>query len=281
MIIRILLIFLSILPLSKCFSQNIEGEWYGWGNINYLYDESNYLISINLKENDEQVTGFMTLYYMDKKTNFPIFGVFDKKSRTLLISEVLIPMHFHDLKPLEKMDIDMYLSSKLISTRSGVQIKGNLISKTYKYLNNINFVLVKPYEEAVQEKIVYTVDLPETKKNEEKRKILIKQEITVLSDTIDIDIYDGSIVDGDTVSVFYNNKVLVESVKISDKPINIKLNLSKSEITHLLVLQAENLGSIPPNTGVMIVNDGDIRHEVHFSNSLQISTGVLFTKGAR
>ena len=88
MIIRILLIILSFIVVGKSYSQNIQGEWYGWGNINYLYDESSYMIAINIKENDEQINGYMTIYYMDKKTNFPIVGVFDKQSRTLLISEI-------------------------------------------------------------------------------------------------------------------------------------------------------------------------------------------------
>lgn len=281
MIIRILLIILSFISFSICYSQDIRGEWYGWGNINYLYDESNYLIAIDIEEKDEQINGYMTMYYMDKKTKFPIVGVFDKRTRTLLISEILIPMHFHDLKPLEKMDIDMYLHSKLINTRTGAQIKGNLISKTYKYLNNINFVLVKPYEELVSKLAVTEPELTPPTKLEEKRKVLITNEITVSSDTINIDIYDGSIIDGDTISVFYNNEKLLDKVKITEKPINIKLILDKREVTHLFVLQAENLGSIPPNTGVMIVYDNLTRREVYFSNSMQVSTGVIFTKGAR
>jgi hypothetical protein len=46
----------------------------------------------------------------------------------------------------------------------------------------------------------------------------------------------------------------------------------------LLVMYAENLGSIPPNTGVLIVQDGDDRYEIRFEGTKQKSSAILLTR---
>lgn len=281
--IRILSLFLSFFIICNSQSQVISGQWYGWGNINYLYDESNYMIGLDIIESDEKVNGTMTLYYMNEKLSIPIIGLYERKSKTIFVSEVLIPMHFNYLRPLEKLQIPMYLKSQVINSKSGDKIRGNLVSSKYHFINNINFVLVKPYDEiqAVTNPLTSVIENQKIVEKPKTKKVLIKEEITVYSDTLLIHLYDGSIIDGDTVSVTYNDIKIAERQLLTADPSAIKLVLSKSEITHLLVLHAENLGSIPPNTGVMVIFDGEKRHEVHFTNSLELSTGVIFRKGAR
>ncbi len=41
-------------------------------------------------------------------------------------------------------------------------------------------------------------------------------------------------------------------------------------------MYAENLGTIPPNTALMVVNDGDNRYEVRISSDLQKSGVIRF-----
>lgn len=274
----LILIFFSF----KASTQNISGEWYGWANLNSLPDENNYMISLDLKQNDEAIEGIMTIYYMNEYRKIPVFGVFSKSDRSLLISDVNLPMHFYDLPNFGKIEIDAYLEAKLINARQINQIKGFLISKTIKNLNNINFVLVKPY---VFETTYYSHQEPsiETYKVPMKSvpKVLITNDIPVFSDSVSIDLYDGSIIDNDTVTLVYNDKVILQSVKLSLDPIHLMLYLDPKAPTHLITLRAENLGTIPPNTGVMILYDGETRHEVFFSNSMMLSTGVILTKGAR
>lgn len=280
-IFSILLIITSLLS-NKAVSQDISGEWFGWGNLNSLPNENNYMISLNIMQSNEQIEGVMSIYYMNDYKSFPIVGIFDKKSKTFLISDIVVPMHFYDLPNFGKIGIDMYLNSKMINSRKSNQIKGQLVSKTYKTINNINFVLTRPYntpniKTEENTSITYSTSTNST----ENRKIIITKDLNVFSDTIKIDLYDGSIIDDDTVSVMYNHQILADKIKLTQYPASFTIKLSKTSATHLLVLKAENLGSIPPNTGVMIVYDGDNRHEIFFSNSLQVSTGVLFTKSAR
>jgi hypothetical protein len=41
-----------------------------------------------------------------------------------------------------------------------------------------------------------------------------------------------------------------------------------------LVLYAENLGSIPPNSGLLIIEDGSERYEVRFKGDMKNSSAV-------
>jgi hypothetical protein len=43
-------------------------------------------------------------------------------------------------------------------------------------------------------------------------------------------------------------------------------------------MYAESLGSIPPNTGLLIVMDGTTRHEIRFSADLTKSAAVVFRR---
>ena len=45
-----------------------------------------------------------------------------------------------------------------------------------------------------------------------------------------------------------------------------------------LVLYAENLGKYPPNTGLLVVHDGDDVYQLRFSADLQQNASVVFRR---
>jgi hypothetical protein len=45
-----------------------------------------------------------------------------------------------------------------------------------------------------------------------------------------------------------------------------------------VVMYAESLGKIPPNTGLLIVMDGKKRHEVRFSGDLKKNAAITFRR---
>jgi len=45
-----------------------------------------------------------------------------------------------------------------------------------------------------------------------------------------------------------------------------------------LVLYAENLGKYPPNTGLLIVHDGNDTYQIRFSADLQQNAAVIFKR---
>ena len=93
---------------------------------------------------------------------------------------------------------------------------------------------------------------------------------------ITLNVYDNAIVDGDTVTIFYNGKLLVNKQRLSEKPIVINLELDEHAAIHEITLFADNLGSIPPNTALIVVTAGDKRYELHSSASLDENAVLIF-----
>lgn len=104
----------------------------------------------------------------------------------------------------------------------------------------------------------------------------LQQTITVRSKEITIRLYDNGEVDGDTVSVYVNNKLVLANKMLKAAPINLTLQVSEEEPEVVVVMVAENLGRIPPNTALMIVQDGDERYEVRTTATEQKNAMVRF-----
>ena len=114
-----------------------------------------------------------------------------------------------------------------------------------------------------------------TNKLETRTKQLIKL-IEVPESTFKIDLYDNGQVDGDTISVFFNSKLIVSSKRLSTTPITLNVKLDPNKVENELVMYAENLGSIPPNTALMVVTVGDKRYEVNITSTEQTNGTVRF-----
>ena len=103
-----------------------------------------------------------------------------------------------------------------------------------------------------------------------KTLVVSNQEITVK-------LYDNGEVDDDTISVYLNNRPVLSGKRLSPAPLTFKVQLNEEEPEHVLVMVAENLGRIPPNTSLMIVNDGDKRYEVRITSTEQKNAMVRFS----
>ena len=110
-----------------------------------------------------------------------------------------------------------------------------------------------------------------TKRNKELLKTI---EIDNASFTVDL--YDNGEIDGDSISLYFNGALLLSHKRLSDKALRLKLEINKDKELNELIMYAENLGTIPPNTALMVVNDGDNRYEVRISSDLQKSGVIRF-----
>lgn len=112
-----------------------------------------------------------------------------------------------------------------------------------------------------------------------QRKSNLLQTIDVTNDSLILSFYDNGIVDGDIISVYLNNETVVYQTKLTEAAIKKTIQLSFHNQTEVeLLLIAETLGSIPPNTGLLIVQDGENRHTIHFSSDFQTNATVRFRK---
>lgn len=110
----------------------------------------------------------------------------------------------------------------------------------------------------------------------EKRNNDVLKTIEIDNASFTVDLYDNGDIDGDSVSLFFNGKLLLSDKRLSDKALRLKLDVDATRDLNELIMYAENLGTIPPNTALMVVNDGDNRYEVRISSDLQKSGVIRF-----
>ncbi|MFI5131996.1 MAG: hypothetical protein ACHQFX_18465 [Chitinophagales bacterium] len=108
------------------------------------------------------------------------------------------------------------------------------------------------------------------------RENALVREIETNAGEIKINIYDNGEIDGDTVSIYHNNALIRSHIGLSQKPISIAIGINPSQPHHELIMVAENLGSIPPNTSVMTITTANDRYEVFISSSKQKNAKVVF-----
>lgn len=110
---------------------------------------------------------------------------------------------------------------------------------------------------------------------ETRRRDIVKT-ITIEQPTFNLVFYDNGEIDGDSITVFYNGKVVLSHQMLSDKPISLTLALDKNVKENIVTMYADNLGTIPPNTALMIVTDGSKRYEVRMESDYGKSGSVIF-----
>ena len=98
----------------------------------------------------------------------------------------------------------------------------------------------------------------------------------VNSTEVSVDLYDNGTIDNDTVSVYLDKKLVISKQRLTERAINVKLKLSEDNDYHELVMVAENLGEIPPNTSLMVVKAGDKQYEVRITSNEQKNAVVIF-----
>ncbi len=117
--------------------------------------------------------------------------------------------------------------------------------------------------------------------NEQKfrtRTRQLVQEIPLTGDSLELRFYDNAEIDGDSIAVFFNDTMLAQHVRLSETAFTIKLPVSALLSTNDLVMVAENLGSIPPNTSLMIAMVNGRRYEARLASTENSSALIRFVK---
>lgn len=111
------------------------------------------------------------------------------------------------------------------------------------------------------------------------RKIETIRTIDIVKDTLIFSLFDNGVVDGDTVSVLLNGKVIMSKVGLLTRAYNDTVYLTPEMGDSInIILFAENLGTIAPNTGLLVVRDGGIDHEIRFSGDLKKNSAIILKR---
>ncbi|MET3882967.1 hypothetical protein ABIE54_001856 [Chitinophagaceae bacterium OAS944] len=102
--------------------------------------------------------------------------------------------------------------------------------------------------------------------------------IPITGDSIELRFYDNAVVDGDSIAVFMNDKMVFEHVRLNNKPYTLKLSVDDLPEDNEMVMVAENLGTIPPNTSLMVAIVDGKRFEARLESTENSSALIRFIK---
>ncbi len=98
-----------------------------------------------------------------------------------------------------------------------------------------------------------------------RNKELVKT-LTVPSSDIRFDFYDNAEIDNDTITVLMNGKLVLYKQMLKATPHTIKIN-AYPNTDYEVIMYADNLGSIPPNTALLVITAGQNKYEVRLASS--------------
>lgn len=126
------------------------------------------------------------------------------------------------------------------------------------------------------------VSLPEKKISIQEKFVTRKREITteipVNGDSIELRFYDNAEIDGDSISLFLNDQLIFEHIRLTAEAYTIKIPVSDLKESNELVMVAENLGEIPPNTSYMIAMVGIKRYDAMLKSTEETSAVIRLIK---
>ena len=239
--LAVIIFFCSTSPLS---AQNLTGTWRGrltqapGGCFNV------YFIEMQLRIEGLKVYG--SSYHFSDVTNFVkenFEGVYDTKNKSLTIQETG-PTTFHvppDCIPCIKHYLLGFSQVKDSQNLSG-DWGGRMMNSQ---------VTCPPG------KIVLT-----------KEASSIFNEIKVDTGNLRLDFYDNAEIDGDTISVSVDNQTVVTHQRLAAKPITVFIRIDFVKTEHEVIMIAENEGTIPPNTALLIVTAGEKRYRLFLSSDV-------------
>lgn len=89
------------------------------------------------------------------------------------------------------------------------------------------------------------------------------KEIIVDSGLVRIDLFDNGQIDGDTISVYVNERPVVYRQMLKSQAVSLSVLIDRQKPVQEVVMVGENLGTIPPNTALMIVTAGKERYQLY------------------
>jgi hypothetical protein len=179
------------------------------------------------------------------------------------------------------MDKDGYIISAPVNTKPAAIAKSNPAEEKNNLPGNnpqTNIATGTPPEV----KAISRVNIPVTNtgaaKEISEREFDKPAVIEFVSDSLVLALYDNGEVDGDTVSVLLNGEVIVPKQCLKTVAFKKTIYISPEELQVNIVLYAENLGIYPPNTGLLVIFDGEDRHNVRFSADFKKNSAIILKR---
>lgn len=112
----------------------------------------------------------------------------------------------------------------------------------------------------------------------ESRSRRLVAEIPVTGDSLELAFYDNAEIDGDSIALFMNGKLMYAHVLLKATAFIVKIPMADLAESNEMVMVAENQGSIPPNTSLMVTYVDGKRYEATLESTEGSSAMIRFYK---
>ena len=236
--------FLFSMLIFQCAGQDVSGYWKGTLNMRGCFPENNIELQINAK-GDVLIGGSYHYQDVDNYVKKKFRGTFDRASKKLMLQEGIVTTYHIPQRCVicvKNFELTYYREGNK-ETLKGYWA-GNVLNSTLS-CDGGSIVLTRMRESAFK-------GIPE---------------IEVDTGSIRLDFYDNAQIDGDSITVLVDKQVVMTHQRLSAKPLTTYVRIDKNNTFHEIEMVAENLGSIPPNTAVLIITAGKNRHLLTLSSS--------------
>lgn len=247
-------IVMGLFVLSVCaHAQDLSGFWKGSFNMQGCFPNNNIELQIMMKDGTARGDSY---HYqdIDNYVKKQFSGRFDPAEKKLLIQEGEVTTYH-----IPRRCVICIKQFNLVYSKMGnVEVlrglwTGNVVNTTAS-CGGDSIILTRIKESAFKE-------IPEIK---------------VDTGRIRLDFYDNAIVDGDSITVLVDNQVVFSHQRLTEVPLTTYVQIDVTHAFHEVEMIAENQGSIPPNTAILIITAGTARHQLILNSTEQKSAKVRF-----
>jgi len=294
------LILLSAILCSRSSGQDITGLWEGklgrdYGLIVLVKHNGNY---IGYTYDEDNGTGFC-------KCNF--IGVFDSTTKKLkgrnegfIAKKGLHSQSSYNLQYSKKGNVE-FLEGELLERTMAARIltlgigTGVYYTRVSKEVDTTAFMqaFINRQADIAEELASVTakredmilpasttvappVAIPDIITEKNKRRDDTLSVIDTKSNRLTIRLVDNGVVDGDTVSILHNGKIIAERIGVTAKPFEFVIDANAGQGVQQITLVAHNLGSISPNTALVMIDTGEQQYRLTASTDLTKNAVLVF-----
>jgi len=220
-----------------------------------------YYIELQIQANDKEIGGISYDYYDTTKfvkLNFTGAYAGDKRKITLAENKVVKEQIPEDCIPCLKTYDLSYAK------------QNNEESLTGKWVGEDMGTIA-----GCPPGFIYLKKVKKSAFDEKKRQTELAKVFLLDSADVKVDFYDNGVVDGDSVSVFLDNQVIISKKGLSLTPVTATFTLAPSKEYELTVF-AESMGSISPTTALVVITCGAKRYEILISSNEEKNSSIKF-----
>lgn len=225
-------------------AQNLSGYWKGTLSMRGCFPENNIELQITVKGN--AAVGDSYHYQdIDNYVKKKFRGSYDRDLKKLILQEgVVTTYHIPQRCVICVKNFELFYSREGdLEVLKGAW-SGNVMGSAQS-CDGGSIILTRIKESAFKE-------IPEIK---------------VDTGIVRLDFYDNAEIDGDSITVLVDKQVVLTHQRLAGKPITTYVKIDFNNTFHEVEMIAENLGSIPPNTAILIITAGKSRHLLSLSSS--------------